>query len=222
GPDLLRRDVGDRHRVGDHRPDGARHRAGGRDGPAGVPVAARGEHHPQLLRRRHRPERGPDPGQLAGDHRDPDTPAGHPAAGHLAYDPTSATPVCLVALNSKTQDESTLYDTGRYQVRVMIMASRGANAPVVFGGKLRTILAYLDRDRMQARGLSPTDVMHALDKFNVFIPAGDAKIGDLNYSHDQNAMYVAGEATANAPRQTDAEGPAIRRNDGPKPKDGAL
>jgi multidrug efflux pump subunit AcrB len=49
----------------------------------------------------------------------------------LPYDPTSATPVALVALNSKTQDESTLYDTGRYQVRNMIMASPGANAPVV-------------------------------------------------------------------------------------------
>src|SRR6266566_661499 len=39
----------------------------------------------------------------------------------LPYDPTSATPVCLVALNSRTQDEATLFDTGRYQVRNMIM-----------------------------------------------------------------------------------------------------
>ena len=46
----------------------------------------------------------------------------------LPYDPTSSTPVCLVALNSKTQGESVLYDTARYQVRMMIMSSRGANA----------------------------------------------------------------------------------------------
>ena len=50
----------------------------------------------------------------------------------LPYDPTSSTPVCLVALNSRTQNESVLYDTARYQVRMMIMASRGANAPVVY------------------------------------------------------------------------------------------
>src|SRR6478752_3072953 len=93
----------------------------------------------------------------------------------LPYDPTSSTPVCLVALNSKTQNESTLYDTGRYQVRMMIMASRGANAPVVYGGKIRTILAYMDRDRLQSHGMAPTDVMQALDRFNVFIPAGGAK-----------------------------------------------
>src|SRR4051794_27325598 len=53
----------------------------------------------------------------------------------LPYDPTSSTPVCLVALNSRTQGESVLYDTARYQVRMMIMSSRGANAPVVYGGK---------------------------------------------------------------------------------------
>jgi multidrug efflux pump subunit AcrB len=53
----------------------------------------------------------------------------------LPYDPTSATPVALVALNSKTQGESVLFDTGRYQVRSMIMAQPGANAPVVYGGR---------------------------------------------------------------------------------------
>ena len=51
----------------------------------------------------------------------------------LPYDPTSATPVALVALNSRTQSEAALYDCGRYEVRNMIMASKGANAPVVYG-----------------------------------------------------------------------------------------
>src|SRR3954471_23446150 len=79
----------------------------------------------------------------------------------LPYDPTSSTPVALVALNSKTQNESKLFDTGRYQVRSMIMASPGANAPVVYGGRVRVVLALLDRQKLQARNLSPTDVMDA-------------------------------------------------------------
>ena len=140
----------------------------------------------------------------------------------LPYDPTSATPVCLVALNSKTQTESTLYDTGRYQVRVMIMSSRGANAPVVFGGKIRTILAYLDRDRMQARGLSPVDVMNALDRFNLFLPAGDAKIGKVDYTLDSNAMYSAVERMGDVPIKTDADGRPIFLKDVATPKDAAL
>ena len=41
---------------------------------------------------------------------------------------------------------------GRYEVRNMIMGIPGAVAPVVFGGKIRAVLAYLDREQMQARG----------------------------------------------------------------------
>src|SRR3954447_22020565 len=62
----------------------------------------------------------------------------------LPFDPTGTTPVCLVALDSETQSESTLYDVGRYEVRNMIMASPGAVAPVVYGGKTRAVIAYLN------------------------------------------------------------------------------
>lgn len=127
----------------------------------------------------------------------------------LPYDPTSSTPVCLVALNSRTQDESVLYDTARYQVRMMIMSSRGANAPVVYGGKIRTILAYLDRNRLQAHGLAPVDVMNALDRFNIFIPAGDAKFGHFDYTLDSNAMYDTVERMADVPIKTDSSGRTV-------------
>lgn len=139
----------------------------------------------------------------------------------LPYDPTSSTPVCLVALNSKTQNESVLYDTARYQVRMMIMSSRGANAPVVYGGKIRTILAYLDRDRLQSHGLAPTDVMHALDRFNIFIPAGDAKFGKLDYTLDSNAMYDAVELMGDVPVKTDAHGRTVFLKEVASPKDAA-
>ena len=81
-----------------------------------------------------------------------------------------------MALDSKTESESILYDVGRYEVRNMIMAVPGAVAPVVYGGKVRAVLAYMDRDKMQARDLSPLDVMNAIDKYNIFLPTGDAKI----------------------------------------------
>jgi multidrug efflux pump subunit AcrB len=140
----------------------------------------------------------------------------------LPYDPTSSTPVCLVALNSKTQGESALYDAARYQVRMMIMSSRGANAPVVYGGKIRTILAYLDRFRLQAHGLSPVDVMHALDRFNVFIPAGDAKFGRFNYTFDSNAMYDTVDRMGEVPIKTDANGRTIFLKEVAYPKDASV
>ena len=109
----------------------------------------------------------------------------------LPFDPTSTTPVSIVALDSDdpANNESILYDVGRYEVRNMIMGQPGAVAPVVYGGKIRAVMAYLDRQKMQARGLSPLDVMKALDASNVFLPTGDAKFGDLDYAIDSNSMY---------------------------------
>jgi multidrug efflux pump subunit AcrB len=107
----------------------------------------------------------------------------------LPFDPTATVPACIVALDSKTQNESTLYDVGRFEVRNLTMAIPGAIAPVVFGGKVRTVLAYLDRQKMQARHLSLTDVMQALDRYNLFMPTGDAKFGDTDYAIDSNSMY---------------------------------
>ncbi len=57
----------------------------------------------------------------------------------MPFDPTSTTPVCLVALNSPSAGEKMLYDIGRYEVRNRIMTIRGAVSPVAFGGKLRTV-----------------------------------------------------------------------------------
>ena len=109
----------------------------------------------------------------------------------LPFDPTAMTPVCVVAVDSPdpANNESVLYDVGRYEVRNMIMSIPGAVAPVVFGGKIRAVMAYLDRQKMQARGFSPLDVMNALDASNVFLPSGDGKFGELDYVLDSNSMY---------------------------------
>ncbi len=79
----------------------------------------------------------------------------------------------------------------------------GANAPVVYGGRLRTILAYLDREKLQARNLSAVDVMDALDKYNIFMPAGDAKLGDTDWALDSNSMYQLVDRMGDIPIRTD-------------------
>jgi multidrug efflux pump subunit AcrB len=140
----------------------------------------------------------------------------------LPFDPTATTPVALVALNSRTQTESILYDTGRYQVRNMIMASKGANSPVVYGGKLRTILAYLNRTEMESRGLSAVDVMNALDRYNIFLPAGDAKIGTIDFALDSNSMYELVERMGDIPIKTLPDGKTVFLRDVAQPKDTAV
>ena len=107
----------------------------------------------------------------------------------LPFDPTSTVPACIIAVDSKSQSEAVLFDTARYEVRNMVMGIQGAVAPVVYGGKLRAILAYLDRAKLQARDLSPVDVMEAIDNYNIFLPTGDAKFGPTDYAIDSNSMY---------------------------------
>src|SRR5262245_7955308 len=119
----------------------------------------------------------------------------------LPLDPTSVTPISIVAIDSDdpANNESVLYDVGRYEVRNMIMGQPGAVAPVVYGGKVRAVMAYMDRQKMQARNLSPLDVMKALDEGNVFLPTGDAKFGNLDYVIDSNSMYETVEEMGDIP-----------------------
>jgi multidrug efflux pump subunit AcrB len=139
----------------------------------------------------------------------------------LPFDPTGTTPVCVVALDSPTHSEATLYDVGRYEVRNMIMGLPGANAPAVHGGRMRAILAYIDRHKLEARGLSPLDVVEALDAYNLFLPTGDARFGEIDYAIDSNAMFQAVEDMGDIPLRTES-GNATYLRDVARPADSSL
>ena len=74
---------------------------------------------------------------------------------------------------------------------------------------------------MQAHGLSPVDVMQALDRFNIFIPAGDAKFGLFDYALDSNAMYDTVDRMGDVPIKTDADGRTIFLKEVATPEDAA-
>jgi multidrug efflux pump subunit AcrB len=109
----------------------------------------------------------------------------------MPFDPTGTTPICLVALDGAAAGygEKTLYDVGRYEVRDKIMEIHGAFSPVVFGGKIRTVQVYLDHEKMLARNLSSIDVMRAVEDSNVFLPTGEAIVGDRDYFLNSNALF---------------------------------
>ena len=71
----------------------------------------------------------------------------------LPFDPTSTTPVMLVALNSKYEIpkmEEVLYDVGRcMNAQHGSMQNAGATAPVVIGGKVRAVMLYLDLTKIR-------------------------------------------------------------------------
>ena len=139
----------------------------------------------------------------------------------LPYDPTSTTPVCLLALDSATHGEAALFDTGRYEVRPQIMSQPGAIAPLVYGGKVRAVMLYLDRVKLQARHLSPQDVMRAVDDYNVFLPTGSAKFGKTDYAIDSNSMFDVVGNMAQIPLRNE-HGNAAYLTDVATPKDASF
>ncbi len=106
----------------------------------------------------------------------------------MPFDPTASVPLCLVAVSSESMTEKELYDVAYFELRNRLQSIQGVIAPAVYGGVLRRILAYVDRDKLEARGLSPMDVVDALRRQNVLIPAGNMKTGDLDYQLFVNAM----------------------------------
>jgi multidrug efflux pump subunit AcrB len=91
----------------------------------------------------------------------------------MPFDPTASVPLCLVSVSSPTMSEKELYDVAYFELRNRLQSIRGVIAPAVYGGKLRRILAYVDRDKLASRGLTAMDVVRALKAQNVFIPAGN-------------------------------------------------
>lgn len=106
----------------------------------------------------------------------------------MPFDPTASVPLCLVSVSSPVMNEKELYDIAYFELRNRLQSIQGVIAPAVYGGKLRRILAYVDRERLEARGLGPMDVVRALKRQSVFIPAGNLKAGDLDYQIFANSM----------------------------------
>jgi multidrug efflux pump subunit AcrB len=103
----------------------------------------------------------------------------------LRYGATDV-PIIQLSLSSKSLPDTKLNDLGQNIIRPALAVVHGAEVPYPYGGKPRVIMADLDSQALQARGLSPTDVSSALQRQNVILPAGDVKIGDKDYTLAMN------------------------------------
>ncbi|MBI4578904.1 MAG: efflux RND transporter permease subunit, partial [Planctomycetes bacterium] len=127
----------------------------------------------------------------------------------MPFDPTATIPLCLLTVFSDTYDEKTLYDIAYFELRNRLQGITGVIAPAVYGGKLRRILTYVDRDQLQARGLSPMDVVEAVQNYNTMIPTGSAKFGDIDYQINANGMVEKVEELNDIPVKLDGEAPVF-------------
>ena len=89
-------------------------------------------------------------------------------------------------MSSKTLPEQQLFDLGQNFLRTQLATVPGAATPYPYGGKIRQIQVDLDLPRLQANGLSPSDIVNALSAQNLILPAGTTKIGSLEYQVEMN------------------------------------
>ena len=100
----------------------------------------------------------------------------------------SSVPVLQISLTSDTLSEQQLYDYGIYRLRQQLAPVHGVTFPTPAGGKYRQIMVDLDPAKLAARGLTPLDVVNAVNLQNLTLPTGQAKIGETQYTVRSNTI----------------------------------
>jgi multidrug efflux pump subunit AcrB len=99
----------------------------------------------------------------------------------------SSVPVLQLSLSSDNLNEQQLYDFGIYRIRQQLAPVPGVTLPTPAGGKYRQIMVDIDPDKLLSRGLTPLDIVNAVNTQNLTLPSGTAKIDDKQYTVRTNA-----------------------------------
>jgi CzcA family heavy metal efflux pump len=99
----------------------------------------------------------------------------------------SSIPILQLGLSSNTMPEQELFDVGVQNLRTQLVTVQGAAIPYPYGGKMRQIEVDLNTQALQAKQLTPLDVVNAFSVQNLVLPSGTAKIGSLEYQVELNA-----------------------------------
>lgn len=97
-------------------------------------------------------------------------------------------PIVLQTTSSDTLSEKEVRDLAYFKVRPQLGHVPGISFPTTFGGKIRQITIFMDRQRMLARGISVHEIVEAVNEQTLLLPAGSTKIGDLEYNLYSNSM----------------------------------
>ncbi|HLK88298.1 MAG TPA: efflux RND transporter permease subunit [Polyangia bacterium] len=111
----------------------------------------------------------------------------------------SSVPIIQLGLSGEGMSEQQLNDYGLNNIRTQLITVDGAGIPYPYGGKQRQIQIDLDLQALQARGLSPTDVVNAIAAQNLILPSGTAKIGPFEYEVQTNSAPLQLEELDNLP-----------------------
>jgi multidrug efflux pump subunit AcrB len=111
----------------------------------------------------------------------------------------SSVPILQLSLSGTGLSEQQLNDFGQQFIRTQLATVEGASVPYPYGGKQRQIQVDLDLPALQAKGLSPSDVVSAVTAQNLIVPSGTVKVGKVEYAVETNSSPTTMEGLNNLP-----------------------
>lgn len=103
----------------------------------------------------------------------------------LRFD-ASTLPVGQLVLSSPKRSNNELQDLANIYVRAQFSSVPGLVAPAPFGGNSRTVVIKADPELLRSHNLTPDQLVAALRQNNQATPAGNVRIGNLNYFTPSN------------------------------------
>src|ERR1700750_3428799 len=99
----------------------------------------------------------------------------------------SSVPIIQLGLSGEGLSEQQLNDFGLNAIRTQLVTVEGAGIPYPYGGKQRQVQVDLDLPALQAKGLSPSDVVNTIAAQNLILPSGTAKVSTFEYQVETNS-----------------------------------
>jgi multidrug efflux pump subunit AcrB len=114
----------------------------------------------------------------------------------------SSVPVLQLGLSGTGLTEQQLNDFGQNFVRTQLATVQGAALAFPYGGKQRQVQVDIDTQKLQAYGLSASDVVNAMNAQNIILPGGDVKMGHIDYPVETNSAPTTIAELNNLPIKT--------------------
>ena len=114
----------------------------------------------------------------------------------------STVPVIQIGLTSDSLSEQQLFDFGNNFIRTQLATVQGAALPFPYGGKQRVISVDIDSTSLQSKGLSPVDIVNAINAQNLILPTGTVKLGSLEYLVEMNGSPLTVDGLNDLPVKT--------------------
>ncbi len=114
----------------------------------------------------------------------------------------SSVPILQLGISGKGLTEERLNDLALNFLRAQLVTVPGAVVPFPYGGKQRQVMINMNAGLLQSKGLSPQDLLNAVNLQSLILPSGTAKIGPAEYDVRLNDSPRTVPELANVPLKT--------------------